>query len=210
MSAEASIALKAGWSFFLPRLQPHNLKGCNMFDAPKSLKPSWVSRAESRTRVNASTGCWLYFGPVGHNGYATLSAYGHKVRLHRISYEHFVGNIKEGMCVCHKCDRRTCWNPDHLFLGTQKDNVQDMIEKGRLREPFKKAESVETYGYSPSDGKVKGSFVPTAKLKAEDIPGIRERYAVGDVGLRTIAKDFGVSHRTIRDVIVGNTWSHVS
>lgn len=78
-------------------------------------------------------GCWLWIGTVNYWGYGHFYELNPKkiVKAHRKSYELYKGPIPDGMCVCHKCDVRSCVNPDHLFLGTHKDNVHDMINKGR-------------------------------------------------------------------------------
>lgn len=82
-----------------------------------------------------NTGCWLWTGTTNNQGYGkmTISKKGTKTypRAHRVSYELFNGPIKSGLIVCHKCDTPSCVNPDHLFIGSVKDNVQDSIKKGR-------------------------------------------------------------------------------
>jgi hypothetical protein len=76
-------------------------------------------------------GCILWTGPVGSHGYGNFIV--NKVRhtTHRAAYEVSVGPIPDGMMVCHRCDVKTCINPDHLFLGTSQDNMADCARKGR-------------------------------------------------------------------------------
>lgn len=81
-------------------------------------------------------GCWLWSGNTDGKGYGTLSnrngAKFSPEKAHRVSYEKKYGNIPKGLNVCHKCDNPECTNPDHLFLGTQKQNMMDCSMKGRL------------------------------------------------------------------------------
>lgn len=83
------------------------------------------------------SGCWLWDGPTTNLGYGSVKFLVHGRRVyvlaHREFYRRFNGEIPEGLLVCHKCDTPTCVNPSHLFLGTNKDNVQDAKRKGRLR-----------------------------------------------------------------------------
>lgn len=77
-------------------------------------------------------GCWEWLGARKPTGYGVFSRTDRSaVRAHRWAYEEFVGPIPAGMSVCHRCDNPPCVNPDHLWLGTQADNVHDMIKKGR-------------------------------------------------------------------------------
>ena len=72
-------------------------------------------------------GCWLWQGATTTKGYGSYSS----KRVHRMSYELFVGAIPTGMYVLHSCDVRLCCNPEHLRLGTAKDNAADTMERGR-------------------------------------------------------------------------------
>ena len=80
--------------------------------------------------VNAQ-GCFEWLGPVAGHGYGVLSVFKRNYYLHRLSYRIFKGKIPNNMFVCHRCDNPRCFNPDHLFLGTPRENVEDMIKKGR-------------------------------------------------------------------------------
>ena len=73
-------------------------------------------------------GCWVWCGPINNRwGYAQWSINGKTVRVNRVAFQMFKGRIPDGMLVCHSCDVRACVNPDHLWLGTHKDNTDDMV-----------------------------------------------------------------------------------
>jgi hypothetical protein len=82
-------------------------------------------------KVNKTSGCWIWTA-ANKDGYGRYSNSGY---AHRISWEMHFGKIPAGMFVCHKCDNPPCVNPDHLFLGTNQDNVNDMRAKGRGSKP---------------------------------------------------------------------------
>lgn len=106
------------------------------------------------SRVVKHDGCWEWTGAKWPFGYGSFRAYtGPKfsmprngyVDAHRFSWELHNGPIPEGMFVCHRCDHPPCTNPEHLFLGTQKDNMQDCSRKGKAgRAPILTAEEVDS------------------------------------------------------------------
>jgi hypothetical protein len=85
--------------------------------------------------VDFSGDCWLWTASKIRNGYGRYKLNGETVYAHLFSWEYFNGEIDKGLSVLHKCDVRNCVNPNHLFLGTQKDNMVDMIAKGRAIHP---------------------------------------------------------------------------
>lgn len=94
-----------------------------------------------------NSGCWLWLGAIATSGYGRIGV-GYKNegtrgtdQAHRVAYKMFIGPIPNGADVCHQCDNRICINPDHLFVGTRQDNVDDMMRKERYwnkRKPSKR------------------------------------------------------------------------
>ena len=85
----------------------------------------------SRVEKDAN-GCWNYTKYLNEWGYGRIRYNGRKVLAHRLSYQLFIGDFLDYLLVCHKCDNPACINPEHLFLGTAKDNHDDAVKKGRI------------------------------------------------------------------------------
>lgn len=86
---------------------------------------------KSRVSVEANSQCWIWSLARDKDGYGVAHVGRKNIRAHRVSYEAFIEQIPEGMGVLHKCDNPPCCNPQHLFLGTNQDNMDDMVIKGR-------------------------------------------------------------------------------
>ena len=98
----------------------------------------WVSKPAGRfwegVDIQGFDDCWEWVGARYPQGYGRIHRWGTDNRnsyTHRVAWELVNGTIPDGMCVCHHCDNPPCCNPRHLFLGTQNDNIQDSIKKGR-------------------------------------------------------------------------------
>jgi hypothetical protein len=143
-------------------------------------------------KVKKSDGCWEWTGAKGSHGYGN-SYYNGKAQLaHRVSWQLAHGDIPSsseyhGTCVCHTCDNRACVNPDHLFLGTHKDNMADRDAKGK----------------SPI-GELNGGG---GKLTEQDIPRIRDMLRCG-AKQKDIADWFGVSPSMVYRIKRGQAWRH--
>jgi hypothetical protein len=80
-----------------------------------------------------SGACWIWPRWKSEEGYGCIFFDGYKFPVHRLSFEHYKGRIPYGQEIMHQCDNPSCFNPDHLFLGTHQENMQDMARKGRGR-----------------------------------------------------------------------------
>ncbi len=109
-----------------------NKNGLNLTDKTV-VEMDAKERIKSNIKLNKITGCWEWQGATVGNGYGLVTFNYKATRVHRLSYQAFVGEIKDGLYVLHKCDRPICCNPKHLFLGTQKENIEDMMKKCRGR-----------------------------------------------------------------------------
>lgn len=94
------------------------------------IKTDVKDRIRSKVEYELNTGCWLWAGAM-RAGYGTINIRAINVYAHRASYAAHKGAIPRGLFVCHSCDTPLCVNPDHLWLGTPIENVQDMVAKGR-------------------------------------------------------------------------------
>jgi len=104
---------------------------------PKNRKKRFYPTIDIAVRLDKwsipepNTGCWLWFGSQDRDGYGKLIRQRKHVRAHRASFEVHCGPIPVGMYVLHRCDMPACINPEHLFLGSNQDNMDDMMRKGR-------------------------------------------------------------------------------
>ena len=132
--------------------------------------------------------CWEWKGAVNSNGYGRFVMKDRHLLAHRLSYEFFIGEIPSGHNVCHVCDNRPCVNPHHLWVGTQSENLNDAVTKGRMHRPDTRAEL---------NGNKKLDWPRVAK--------IREMHA-GGAKAYIIAIQMGVSPSTIGDIVKCKTW----
>lgn len=137
--------------------------------------------------------CWEWMGQLNNKGYAMIwdKDRNQSVVASRIAYLLYIGDIPKGLYVCHSCDNRSCVNPNHLWLGTPKDNTQDMINKGRVQRGLE----------------VKGK----RKLRLEEVVQIKRLYKKGVKGWghKALAKKYGMSQSAIRDIISGKSWNYI-
>jgi hypothetical protein len=151
-----------------------------------------IEKLHKRIKVNPENGCWEWQKSVNNSGYGQFRFDGTKGKCrlaHRVSFELYVGDIPDGLCVLHKCHNRLCVNPEHLKLGTRADNAKDMTDAGR---------------------QAIGSNVMNTKLSEQNAQEIRELYKTEKWTHRDLAQKFKVSRRTIFQVIHYITFKYVA
>lgn len=117
----------------------------DMIQIMYSLKPAQILRFWKWVKKTPK-GCWEWQGCLTKGGYGRFQVHPKTLRAHRVSYFLFNGPIIDSQLVLHKCDNPLCVNPEHLFLGTSKENTDDMIAKGRLsRHRSKHKNSISKY-----------------------------------------------------------------
>ena len=146
-------------------------------DDPVRISP--IERFEKFFNKNHND-CWIWSGHKDKDGYGTIRAYGKRYKAHRFSYMIYRGEIHDELYVCHHCDNPSCVNPDHLFLGTNKDNMADMTRKKRQH----------------------------SKISEEDVIQIRRLHKLG-VKPKELSQKFGLAKNTLSYIINRKSWKHV-
>lgn len=143
-----------------------------------------VKRFHNSYTINPTTGCWEWHTWLHPDGYAILvvGAASKKIRAHRYSYELHTGSIPAGLMVCHRCDNRKCVNPFHLFVGTGKANMQDMVIKGR---------------HGAQTGAIRPKITPKMAMN------IRVMFARSGYSMKALSLIYGVDHSTISNIVNG-------
>lgn len=164
--------------------------------AIRASRPKFCSdRCRLYSKVDMSPGhgpkgdCWIYTGALHQFGYGMINKSGTKesdvTTAHAFSYEIENGPIPDGQFALHRCDNPPCIRPKHLFLGSHKDNMDDMVAKER---------------------QVRGEESPGAKLTEDQIRKIR----IDRRSNRDIAEDYGVSHQLVGEIRRGVRWKHIT
>ena len=171
-------------------------------------------------------GCWEWQRSRNQQGYGMFWFKNKWMRANRVAWELIYGSIPLNMQVCHSCDNPGCVNPNHLFLGSQHDNMRDCVRKGRWGKGY--AQGITTkelcgrYKISRSTvlGIVRGEVWKDVggkrsirnykhKLTVGEVTEIRRRYSVEKISHRELAKAYGVRHCTIGAILRGKNWKHL-
>ena len=147
----------------------------------------FTKRFWSKVVIKGEDDCWEWQNATQSRGYGSLGI-GKKGRTglaHRVAYFLAYGDFPDGLCVLHKCDNRKCCNPNHLFLGTNQDNVDDKVSKAR---------------------QAKGESHGKSKLTIEKVKEIRSLYETGDYSFKKLGDKYKISSTNARGIVKGDYW----
>lgn len=171
---------------------------------PVNIDISDINRFWSNVAFTANPNvCWEWTGMLSKpEPYGRFSLKGKKYSSHRLSY--FLSNKEDPkeLLVLHKCDNHKCVNPNHLFLGTNADNMVDKIKKGRLK-AFPKGQKRKDSEKRP------GTLNHMAKLTEINVLDIRDSYSKGEKRRFELAKEYKVSEKLIANIVNRKTWIHI-
>lgn len=145
--------------------------------------PFW-SKVDIKDRAN----CWQWLASIRGDGYGQYHFDERNQGAHRVAFQLAIGEIPNGLHVCHHCDNKECVNPDHLYLATNRQNLIDAGRRGLLKQ---------------------GESHPLHKLTVEDVKEIRLKYIPWVITMQMLADEYGVAINTIQQVVKRGNWKSI-
>lgn len=177
----------------------------------KRTRSKWCSiKCHLLDRIQKKEDCWEWMGSLTKVGYGKIQVKNKNYTTHRLSYEIFKGQIPDGNMICHSCDNKKCINPEHLWVGSAKDNMHDMIQKGRkvAKTGWKHTEETkQKFKLRPHSDR-RGEKHHLSKLTSEDVLNIRKMIESGEK-IIDIARKYNVDQSAISNIKRKRNWSHI-
>lgn len=185
-------------------------------DLTKKQLANFWAKIEKRSDAE----CWPWTGSRVTSGYGSFGINKRLFASHRLSWFLAHGPIQEGLHCCHKCDNPECCNPSHLFLGTAKENMMDMLIKGRgnkakgerhglIKNPGYAARGDRHGSVTRPECLRRGKNHPKSKLTEEAVKNIRARHAAGERNYVAIGLEFGINASCVQKCVSRQTWKHI-
>jgi hypothetical protein len=168
-------------------------------------------------KVEKTDDCWNWTACTIRNGYGLFFDGERCGPAHRFAWRITYGEIPTGMQICHSCDNPACVRPDHLFLGTHQDNMDDRNRKGRQAQGERHVSRTRPevlmrgdthYAKTQPERLARGEGHGRTTLTADQVRAIRATYGTGP-SLAKIAKEYGVDRGTIHNIVRRRTWAHI-
>ncbi|GAB6170593.1 HNH endonuclease [Paradesulfitobacterium aromaticivorans] len=181
---EDRICVNCGKAFIARKDQKQKFcsHGCYSMSLIKPVEERFMSN------VQKTDSCWIWTGHKANGGYGIFHANHKSYIAHRFYYALHHGPIPEHIKACHKCDNPACVNPDHIFLGTQSENLRDAVMKGRRN--------------------MLGEDNPFSKLTEDNVLSLRRLYANG-ITKAELARRFQLSKTHVGRIISREVWAHI-
>lgn len=197
---------------------------CKYSTVPAFFSPTAIARFWSK--VEKTPTCWLWKGTLHSAGYGHFQTNGCRYFAHRASYVIAHGPIPPGLSVLHHCDTPDCIRPDHLFLGTQTENMRDMLDKGRhvvqqrtkvwprgdehwaRQHPEWVRRGDRHHARMRPETMARGERCGAARMTAEQVRAIRHEYRSGK-GYTVLGREYGLSKSGIAAIIRRESWAHI-
>lgn len=158
----------------------------NRRPGPRPQRSTLPERLLKNLGIRGDDECWEWRGKILPNGYGHVSGSCKDLLVHRVMLEiALMRPLEPGECACHRCNNRKCGNPDHLYVGTQSDNIKQAVRDGRW---------VNNGG---------------SRLTSDAVIAMREKYATGTVPATQLAEEYGVNVSVACKIVRGKSWHHV-
>ncbi|MCX5786077.1 MAG: HNH endonuclease [Elusimicrobia bacterium] len=187
---------------------------------PKGVFPRISAEQRFWTHVQKGPGCWEWQAgrKLGKHRYGKFKMNRKTIGAHRVAWEFEKGPVPEGLCVLHHCDNPPCVRPDHLWIGTNLDNIKDRDAKNRQAKgasngsrlyPERLLRGERHPNRLHPERLSRGSSHYNAKLTEEQVREIRRLHATGQYGYHSLAVKFGMGSTPIASIVNRKSWKHI-